>query len=108
LISTKTVLGAGASNPYGLPLGSELYALAIDDFSSNTQIRNEFFNVTAFNQEQLQQFILALRFSGLTSASVAWIERVGWVERSETHHAARRPIDGFRKGSTHPTRCALN
>ena len=30
--------------------------------------------------------------------------RVGWVERSETHHAARRTIDGFRKGSTHPAR----
>src|ERR1700735_4369232 len=46
--------------------------------------------------------------------------RVGWVEPTgparsgrpddrlrETHHAARRPIDGFRKGSTHPTRYLL-
>ena len=23
-----------------------------------------------------------------------------WVERSDAHHATRRPIDGFRKGST--------
>src|SRR5580698_1915359 len=30
-------------------------------------------------------------------------ERVGWVERSDTHHRAARTDDGFRKGSTHPT-----
>ena len=38
-----------------------------------------------------------------------WVEarrkRVGWVERSETHHQAQamRMSDGFRKGSTQPT-----
>jgi hypothetical protein len=29
-------------------------------------------------------------------------QRVGWVERSEAHHATRRPIDGFRKGTRSP------
>jgi hypothetical protein len=29
--------------------------------------------------------------------------RVGWVERSDTHHRAAEMVDGFRKGSTHPT-----
>jgi hypothetical protein len=29
------------------------------------------------------------------------VERVGWVERSETHQVPRS--DGFRKSSTHPT-----
>src|SRR5271163_1053198 len=33
-------------------------------------------------------------------------QRVGWVERSDTHHKAWPPNDGFRKGSTHPTRLA--
>ena len=28
----------------------------------------------------------------------------GWVERSETHHRAATPDDGFRNSSTHPTR----
>jgi hypothetical protein len=35
----------------------------------------------------------------------AW-QRVGWVERSETHQFLARKNDGFRKGSTHPTDCA--
>jgi predicted metal-dependent phosphoesterase TrpH len=30
-------------------------------------------------------------------------QRVGWVERSETHHRSRRLHDGFRNSSTHPT-----
>ena len=35
-------------------------------------------------------------------------EIVGWVERSETHHLSyTRKHDGFRKCSTHPTRCDL-
>jgi hypothetical protein len=32
--------------------------------------------------------------------------RVGWVERSDTHHRAARMVDGFRKGSKPILRCA--
>jgi hypothetical protein len=32
---------------------------------------------------------------------------VGWVERSETHHRAASPTDGFRSRSTHPTSARL-
>ncbi|WP_213737739.1 hypothetical protein [Bradyrhizobium sp. dw_411] len=36
------------------------------------------------------------------------VQRVGWVERSDTHHDMTSPLDdGFRKGSTHPTGCSV-
>src|SRR5580693_1748183 len=35
-------------------------------------------------------------------------QRVGWVERSDTHLKAWPPNDGFCKGSTHPTRFATS
>jgi hypothetical protein len=31
------------------------------------------------------------------------MQRVGWVEQSETHRIRARPNDGFRNISTHPT-----
>ena len=46
----------------------------------------------------------ALRIFSRLHGGVRIARRVGWVERSDTHHATRRFIDGFRKGSTHPTR----
>jgi hypothetical protein len=42
-------------------------------------------------------------FANLCGLRGAVETRVGWVERSDTHHRAARMVDGFRKGSTHPT-----
>ncbi len=41
---------------------------------------------------------------GAALSHMSCSELVGWVERSDTHHRAVRKSDGFRKGSTHPTR----
>ena len=82
MIKTKTVfvLGAGASQPYGLPLGSELYKLVIRDFSTNSQIRNEFLNATAFNQRHVDSFVKALEFSGFTSVDAFLEKREEFVD----------------------------
>jgi hypothetical protein len=76
VIKTKTVfvLGAGASQPYGLPLGNELYKVVIRDFSTNSQVRNEFFNTTPFSQNHVDSFVKTLKFSGFTSVD-AFLER---------------------------------
>jgi hypothetical protein len=82
VIETKTVfvLGAGASEPYGLPLGSALYERVIRDFSTNSQIRSEFSNTTPFNQRHVDDFIKALKFSGLTSVDAFLEKREEFVD----------------------------
>jgi hypothetical protein len=76
LITTKTVfvLGAGASEPFGLPLGSRLYDLVIDDFGPSRRHVEEFKNTTPFSDRAIGQFVQALHYSGLTSVD-AFLER---------------------------------
>lgn len=71
---TVFVLGAGASQPFGLPLGNELYQRVIDHFAQNTSHTNEFFKVTSFAERDLRPFVEALHYSGLTSVD-AFLER---------------------------------
>jgi hypothetical protein len=89
LIKTKTVfvLGAGASYPYGLPLGTELYQAVIDDFSANTDVKHadavvkhEFLNAIGYSERHIQPFIQALRYSGLTSVDAFLERRAEFVE----------------------------
>jgi hypothetical protein len=85
VIKTKIVfvLGAGASNPYELPLGNELYTAVIQDFSRNSEIReirNEFFNTTPFNQTHVDNFINALKFSGFRSVDAFLEKREEFIE----------------------------
>ena len=82
MITTKTVfvLGAGASQPYGLPLGSELFQFIIRDFSTNSQIRNEFLNTTAFSQRHVDTFIKTMKFSGFTSVDAFLEKREEFVD----------------------------
>lgn len=83
MIETKTVfvLGAGASHPYGLPLGNELYKCVIQDFTQKDQATLvdldasiTLANTTSFNQKHIDHFISALKFSGLTSVD-AFLEK---------------------------------
>ncbi len=79
MIGTKTVfvLGAGASKPFGLPLGIELKNLVLQNYSPNTpdsQHRAHLFNTTDFTERHLSEFIEALRYSGLLSVD-AFLER---------------------------------
>jgi hypothetical protein len=82
MITTKTVfvLGAGASRPYDLPLGNELYQIVIRDLSTNRQIRNDLLNMTPFNESHIDNFIRALKFSGLTSVDAFLEKREEFVD----------------------------
>jgi hypothetical protein len=88
------------------------------------QARTRFTPIQRFAKEKLCLSIkafYAVRIFAGPRGGVRIAQRVGWVEPTgparsgrpddrlrETHHAARRPIDGFRKGSSHPTRLSHN
>jgi hypothetical protein len=76
MITVKTVfvLGAGASKPYGLPVGSELYQDVITKFESNTVLRRELLNLVHFSDGHIENFVKNLKYSGLTSVD-AFLER---------------------------------
>jgi hypothetical protein len=76
LINTKTVfvLGAGASVPFGYPVGAGLYQAVLDKFSTNGQNRQHLLNTTSFGDLDLDRFLLALSRSGQTSVD-AFLEK---------------------------------
>lgn len=61
---TVIILGAGASYPYGFPLGRELFNLVVDDNSSNLQNK---MSEIGFDPEYLLEFRSALRRSRFPS-----------------------------------------
>jgi hypothetical protein len=73
-VDTVFVLGAGASQPFGLPLGVELYRDVIDHFIVNGANRKLLLDTTSHREGQLDNFLNALRRSGLTSVD-AFLER---------------------------------
>src|SRR5262249_53456327 len=77
---TVFVLGAGASKPYGLPLGDELFQLIVKDFGTASQILHEFLNAAPFNQAHVDKFIGALRYSGFTSVDEFLEKREEFVD----------------------------
>jgi hypothetical protein len=76
LIAFKTVfvLGAGASKPFGFPLGGELYDLVLTEFNDGSAGRVHLTNTTPFASKDIDPFIEALRHSGLFSVD-AFLER---------------------------------
>jgi hypothetical protein len=76
VISTKTVfvLGAGASNPFGLPLGSELKQDVLTGYGDTTGHAVHLYNTTPFSQADTAEFVNAFGFSGLGSVD-AFLER---------------------------------
>jgi hypothetical protein len=76
MITNKTVfiLGAGASNPYGLPLGAGLKNLVLSNYNNVQGHAVHLYNTTPFGQDQVGAFISGLRFSGLSSVD-AFLER---------------------------------
>ena len=76
MITRKTVfvLGAGASSPYGFPLGAELRQHVLDRFNSTTGQAVHLHNATKFTLTQRNTFIEVLRYSGLQSVD-ALLER---------------------------------
>jgi hypothetical protein len=76
MITVKTVfiLGAGASQPYGLPVGGQLYQDIIKKFESKSSLRNELLDLTHFSDGHIENFVKNLKYSGLTSVD-AFLER---------------------------------
>ena len=83
MLNTATVfiLGAGASKPYGLPLGGELYRSVLNDFGPSNQstplrdaVRHLLLNASGFSTRHIEPFVETLRYSGLTSVD-AFLER---------------------------------
>jgi hypothetical protein len=76
MINVKTVfvLGAGASNPFGYPVGSGLYQAVLDNFQSGGPGNTHLLNTTRFMQKDVDGFLLALSRSGQTSVD-AFLER---------------------------------
>ena len=72
---TVFVLGAGASHPYGLPLGTGLRDQILSRYANPTDgHRVHLMNTTPFNPGQISTFISALKYSGLLSVD-AFLER---------------------------------
>lgn len=71
---TVFVLGAGASEPYGLPLGGTLKTYILERYNSDVGQTVHLTNTTVFGRAQIDSFVNALRFSGLTSVD-AFLER---------------------------------
>lgn len=75
LTPTVFVLGAGASVPYGLPLGVGLKQLVLENYTpADGHNANLLFNVTEFSPEFVGEFVQSLRYSGLSSVD-AFLER---------------------------------
>ncbi len=76
MISTETVfvLGAGASEPYGLPLGSRLRLDVLQNFMDTTGHAVHLYNTTEFVPKQTLEFVEAFRYSGFLSVD-AFLER---------------------------------
>ncbi|MBN8988643.1 MAG: hypothetical protein J0H42_10380 [Rhizobiales bacterium] len=76
MISTPTVfvLGAGASEPYGLPLGYQLRLNILEKYNSDTGHTAHLTNTTPFVRKAINQFVEALKYSGLSSVD-AFLER---------------------------------
>lgn len=71
---TVFVIGAGASQPFGLPLGGELKNNILERYSDGNSRANVLTNTTPFTPTQLKAFVEGLRFSGLSSVD-AFLER---------------------------------
>ena len=71
---TVFVIGAGASEPYGLPLGGELKENILEGYRDGGKHLNELINTTPFSHQDAQHFVDALRYSGLGSVD-AFLER---------------------------------
>jgi hypothetical protein len=71
---TVFVLGAGASEPYGLPLGGTLRTNILERYRDDAARTMHIFNTTPFDRNQLDRFVNSLRYSGLLSVD-AFLER---------------------------------
>jgi hypothetical protein len=76
MINSKTVfvLGAGASYPFGYPLGAELYQSVVENLRNGRELRMHLLNATRFTSAEVDQFLSALSRSGQTSVD-AFLER---------------------------------
>jgi hypothetical protein len=82
VIKNKTVfvLGAGASNPFGLPLGAELKTHVLANYNDKAGHAVNLYNTTTFREGDVRSFITALRYSGLTSVDTFLERRPEFIE----------------------------
>ena len=76
MITNKTVfvLGAGASQPYGFPVGVVLFDEVVEKFAVSGAYMTHVTNCTKFTETQIKEFVRQLRQSGMPSAD-AFLER---------------------------------
>jgi hypothetical protein len=72
---TVLVLGAGASIPYGFPSGLELKDQLVQELGRQRTADTPFRAAAAVTQEQLDEFVTALRYSGQPSVDSFLAER---------------------------------
>jgi hypothetical protein len=72
--NTVFVLGAGSSQPFAFPLGSELKKRVLENYRNEQGNAVHLYNTTPFTTAQVSQFIEGLGFSGLSSVD-AFLER---------------------------------
>jgi NAD-dependent SIR2 family protein deacetylase len=72
--STVFVIGAGASAPYGLPLGRGLLTNILERYKDKAGNTPKLLNTTEFTPGEVRSFVDALRYSGLQSVD-AFLER---------------------------------
>jgi SIR2-like domain len=73
---TVFLLGAGASKPYGLPLGSELKNKMIDQFR-NPAAKN-FLAANSFDQQSINEFIEVLKFGSFKTVDHLLELKIGY------------------------------
>src|SRR5215831_16741894 len=64
---TVVILGAGASHPYGFPLGRKLFKAICELSRDHPKSLSEMIQVTGYTMDNVREFARVLRNCGLTS-----------------------------------------
>jgi hypothetical protein len=80
-LPTVFLLGAGASQPFGLPIGNELRQNILDRYSGPNEVRaNILTNTTQFGWDDIHNFLDTFGFSGLRSVDAFLEHREEFME----------------------------
>jgi len=74
------VLGAGASRPFGFPLGSGLKELVLANYQGDVGHAVHLYNTTRFTRAEVEALTKGLRFSGLSSVDAFLERRPSFIE----------------------------
>jgi hypothetical protein len=91
LITKKTVfvLGAGASEPYGLPVGRALYQSVLDHCAVRGSGRAHILETTPFTERHIAEFLGELKYFGLASVDAFLEKQPDFLEVGKAAIASR-------------------